>query len=75
VPAIVARVARYEIDEVVRVAAAAYPDPDLRSLDAIHVATARDIFGVRLTAFVTYDRRLLTAAVEAGLTAESPGAH
>ena len=27
-PALVARVARYEIDDVVRAAAAAYPDPD-----------------------------------------------
>lgn len=74
VPATVARVARYDIDGVVRAAAAAYPDPDLRSLDAIHLATARSIFGHRLAAFVSYDRRLLAAAAEAGLPSESPGA-
>ena len=71
-PGVLARVARYEIDELVRAAAAAYPDPDLRSLDAIHLATARTIFGGRLTAFVSYDRRLLAAAEAAALPIESP---
>jgi predicted nucleic acid-binding protein len=69
----VARVARYEIDEVVRAAAAAFPDPNLRSLDAIHLATARGIFGGQLTAFVTYDLRLLAAAEASDLPSASPG--
>lgn len=73
VPAIVARVARYEIDEVVRAAAAAYPDTALRSLDAIHLATGDAVFGSQLTAFVTYDERLLTAAADAGLPTAAPG--
>jgi uncharacterized protein len=73
VPATVARVARYEIDEVVRAAAAAFPDPNLRSLDAIHLATARGIFGRQLTAFVTYDLRLLAAAEASDLPSASPG--
>jgi hypothetical protein len=73
VPATVARVARYEIDEVVRAAAAALTDPNLQSLDAIHLATARAIFGGQLSAFVTYDRWLLTAAAAAGLSATGPG--
>jgi hypothetical protein len=73
VPATVARVARYEIDEVVRAAAAAFPDPNLRSLDAIHLATARGIFGGQLTAFVTYDPRLLAAAEASDLPSASPG--
>lgn len=73
VPATVARIARYEIDEVVRAAAAALTDANLRTLDAIHLATARTVFGSRLTAFVTYDRRLLAAAAAAGLTVASPG--
>jgi predicted nucleic acid-binding protein len=72
VPAVVARVARYDVDPVVRAAAAAYPDPDLRSPDAIHLATARTIFGHRLAAFVTYDRRLLAAAATSGLPVENP---
>jgi uncharacterized protein len=73
VPATVARVARYEIDEVVRAAAAAFPDPNLRSLDAIHLATARGVFGGQLTAFVSYNQRLLTAATASGLPIDSPG--
>jgi hypothetical protein len=48
VPATVARVARYEIYDVVRAAAAAYPPHiPIRTcvLDAIHLATARAVFG------------------------------
>jgi predicted nucleic acid-binding protein len=73
IPAIVARVARYEIDEVVRAAAAAYTDPGLRSLDAIHLATGDAVFGSQLTAFVSYDERLLTAAAAVGLQTAAPG--
>jgi hypothetical protein len=73
VPAILARVARYEIDDVVRAAAGAYPDAELRSLDAIHLATAAVIFGARLTAFVSYDRRLLSAAAALDLPTQWPG--
>ena len=73
IPKIVARVARYEIDQVVRAAAAAYPDTALRSLDAIHLATGDTVFGTQLTAFVTYDERLSTAAAAAGLPTGAPG--
>ncbi len=47
------------------------PDRGLRSLDAIHLATAR-IFGDELDALVSYDDRLLRAADEAGLPTISP---
>jgi uncharacterized protein len=70
VPAVIAR---YDIDDVVRAAAAAFPDPDLRSLDAIHLATATAIFARRLTAFVCYDQRLLDAATAAGVAGPEPG--
>ncbi len=43
----------------------------LGTLDAIHVATARDL-GQDLRAFVAYDRRLLVAARDAGLPVLSP---
>jgi hypothetical protein len=69
--AVIARVARYE---TVRSTASAYPDPTLRSLGAIHLATASGVFGARLTAFVNYDQRLLGAASAAGLPIRSPGA-
>jgi uncharacterized protein len=42
-----------------------------RSLDAIHLATALSI-GPSLTSFVTYDKRLLDAAVASGLPADAP---
>ena len=44
----------------------------VRSLDAIHLASALEI-GPELDAFVTYDRRLAIAAREAGLSVASPG--
>jgi uncharacterized protein len=47
------------------------PDRSLRSLDAIHLATAR-ILAPELDAVVTYDDRLLRAAGDAGLVALCP---
>jgi uncharacterized protein len=47
------------------------PDRGLRSLDAIHLATAR-ILGVDLDAIASYDGRLLKAADDAGLPTLSP---
>jgi predicted nucleic acid-binding protein len=52
-------------------AAGRLDDPGLRSLDAIHLATALHL-GTGLTEFVTYDRRLLTAATHAGLATAAP---
>jgi uncharacterized protein len=43
----------------------------VRSLDAIHVATALTIRS-SLNSFVTYDKRLFDAATTVGLPAESP---
>ena len=45
----------------------------LRTLDAIHLATALS-FGAELEAFVAYDRRLAGAALAAGLDVRAPGA-
>jgi predicted nucleic acid-binding protein len=72
-PAVIGRLGRYEIDEVVRAAAAAYPDPALRSLDAIHLATAHTVFGGQLAAFITYDNRLQDAAHSLNLPVFAPG--
>jgi uncharacterized protein len=44
----------------------------LRSLDAIHVASALAL-GVELDVVVTYDARMREAAERAGLRVESPG--
>lgn len=73
VPPTIARLARYDVDEVVRAAAAAYQDPSLRSLDAIHLATAHAVFGSQLTSFVSYDERLHDTAGAIGLPACAPG--
>jgi predicted nucleic acid-binding protein len=47
------------------------PGTRLRSLDALHVASAQAL-GAALLAFVAYDDRLLEAAQELGLPTESP---
>jgi len=47
------------------------PPPQLRSLDAIHLATALAL-GPRLDAVVVYDTRLADAARGAGLAVEAP---
>ena len=53
--------------------AAAWVEPaSIRSLDAIHLATAQRL-EVGLEALVTYDRRMVDAAQMAGLRVASPG--
>jgi predicted nucleic acid-binding protein len=47
--------------------------PHLRSLDALHLATAASL-GKALTEFITYDRKLAKIAQEAGLPVVAPGA-
>lgn len=47
-------------------------DPGLRTLDALHLASAV-LLGGELTAFVTYDHRLASAARTAGLVVTVPG--
>nr|WP_232327950.1 type II toxin-antitoxin system VapC family toxin [Kibdelosporangium sp. MJ126-NF4]CTQ93264.1 FIG00817050: hypothetical protein [Kibdelosporangium sp. MJ126-NF4] len=75
-PAILAKVNRVEMDASVRVTAGAYPDPYLRSLDAVHLATADTLVasGKNVEAFVTYDKRLAEAATAAGHKVVAPGA-
>ncbi|CAN5683029.1 type II toxin-antitoxin system VapC family toxin [soil metagenome] len=50
------------------------PPPPLRSLDAIHLATALAL-GPRLDAVVVYDTLLAAAARDAGLHIEAPSPH
>jgi hypothetical protein len=58
-----------EIDPVIRFIAAVYPDPGLRSLDSIHLATVQTAAATApLTALVTYDSRLSEAADALGMT-------
>jgi uncharacterized protein len=55
----------------IRVLAQTVRPVTVRSLDAIHLGTALSIRS-SLTAFVTYDNRLLDAAIAAGLPADLP---
>jgi uncharacterized protein len=59
------------IDDDIIEAAMNEPERMLRSLDAIHLATAR-LLGPDLDALATYDDRLTAAAKDAGLDTVSP---
>jgi uncharacterized protein len=63
--------AYHNIDDGVVDTAASEPDQMLRSLDAIHLATARTL-GSELTGLITYDDRLAGAATNAGIAVISP---
>jgi len=60
------------MDDAVITRAAAFRDPLLRTLDAIHLASALSL-GDDPDAFVTYDARLARAAARQRLRVESPG--
>lgn len=60
------------IDEGILRAAASLAPHDLRTLDAIHVASALS-FGRDLAGLVTYDRRLAKVAAGAGIDVRAPG--
>ena len=62
-----------ELDAELRAAAAQTAPPQLRTLDAVHLATARRVVDL-VEDFVTYDRQLAAAARAAGLRVVSPGA-
>ena len=70
--AVLAALSLVELDEPVRRLAGGVGSPSLRSLDAIHLASALSL-GDDLGAFCCYDRRLLADAEAAGLTVLSPG--
>jgi predicted nucleic acid-binding protein len=60
-----------ELDEAIARAAGAAVPPSLRSLDAIHLASALSVSD-ELDALVTYDQRLADAARAAGLSVIQP---
>ena len=66
-------IVRVEIDSGIRILAQTVTPPSVRSLDAIHLATALRLRDQgRLTTFVTYDKRLAEAASAAGLPVDVP---
>ncbi|WP_328524568.1 type II toxin-antitoxin system VapC family toxin [Kribbella sp. NBC_00359] len=60
-----------DLDAGTRILAQSVRPPTVRSLDAIHLATALRV-EPRLTSFITYDKRLADAARVAGLTVDAP---
>lgn len=59
------------LDDPVLTAAEKLPPSELRSLDALHVASAISL-GDELGTLITYDRRMTRAATAAGLSALAP---
>jgi predicted nucleic acid-binding protein len=64
-------VALRPLDRAVLAGAGALAEPALRALDAIHIASAVDLYPIE--AFVTYDERQAAAARLAGLRTMAPG--
>lgn len=70
-PAVLDLIDLVDLTPSIRILAQTVPPATIRSLDAIHLATALQI-RTQLTAFVTYDKRLAAAASGAGLRVEMP---
>lgn len=68
---VLAAVSRMPVTEAVLDLAARIPAPNLRTLEAIHVATALSA-GAGLEAIVTYDARLAAAASANGIEVLAP---
>jgi predicted nucleic acid-binding protein len=60
------------VDTVATMSAAWVRPWSVRSLDALHIASAKQLRG-NLEALVTYDQRMIEAGREAGLPVASPG--
>ncbi|ETA01655.1 PIN domain-containing protein [Frankia sp. B2] len=71
IPDVPSRITLVPIDQPIMVSAAALTDPLLRSPDALHLATALRLDAPSLV-FVSYDKRLSTAAAQEGLTVAVP---
>lgn len=70
-PAVFDQIDLIGLDPPIRFLAQTAKPVTVRSLDAIHLGTALRARQA-LTSFVTYDKRLLDAALAAGLPAEAP---
>jgi predicted nucleic acid-binding protein len=71
--AVLAALVLVRADEPVLAQAASFKDPQLRALDAIHLATALTL-GDDPDVFITYDARLARAAARLRLRVVQPGA-
>ncbi|MGH9412380.1 MAG: type II toxin-antitoxin system VapC family toxin [Terriglobales bacterium] len=69
---ILADIAQLALDPATLTRAATLPPPRLRSLDALHLASALSL--PDCAGMVTYDRRMIEAAAYHGMQVWSPGA-
>jgi predicted nucleic acid-binding protein len=72
IPPVLARLSLLDLSAAVRSIAANVGEPQLRALDAIHLATAM-LVRSELACVVSYDTRLLDGARGLGLEVASPG--
>jgi hypothetical protein len=70
-PAVLDQIEFIGMDPLIRILAQTARPATVRSPDAIHLGTALHARRA-VTSFVTYDKRLLDAALAAGLPADSP---
>jgi predicted nucleic acid-binding protein len=63
---------QFAVDDDVLTRAARLSPPAMRTLDAIHIATALAL-GPDVEALITYDARMSEGAAAAGLSVEAPG--
>jgi predicted nucleic acid-binding protein len=68
---VLAQVLQIQLDTEILATAAELEPPALRTLDAIHIASAL-VLGEELEAVVTYDARMADAARAVGLRVEAP---
>jgi predicted nucleic acid-binding protein len=68
---VIAALVTLDLDRPISRLASTIQPPSLRTLDAIHLATAM-LLGAELDAFVTYDDRLAAAARDVGLPVVRP---
>ena len=69
--AVLQRIDLVRVNDRILNAAGVLRPPELRSLDAIHLATAQEL-GDELSALVTYDDRMVTAAKQLGYRIVQP---
>lgn len=70
-PAVLDLIDLVDMNAGIRILAQTVAPVTVRSLDAIHLATALQARG-QLTSFVTFDKRLADAARTAGLSVDAP---
>ena len=66
------RIDQLELTPLALARAATLPPPEVRTLDALHIASAAELGD--LEAIVSYDHRMIKASRGYGLPVESPGA-